>query len=790
MPNNDENGKSNTKHPKAKSAGKRSTSWKPPVWLEKGFFYMFFFVALFATVALFLWSLATFIVPLEVYSRESHRLELSNGQILQVKYPNFILGDNKPMDILLILYGKSNGTLAEFTVEIPSGLTVRKPAAQEYGKTLKLTASGLGSETEPEEIKISLVNSRIERGVWLSVEQPIVITSPQLQGEETIHIGAQTTFWAALQAIVNNPANEKNALILFIASLLSGTGTLILQYMKTQQDRVWEDQKLRRERIAGVMRDDYEEVISVFLQLREEMKTESLADLTIYEELLAESNWRDRLQVIVLKYLQEKDGAKAKRIADNLLKLCDAFNSAEDRKLFQALLVFSDLVSIMKRKQQKNLQTTDTENMLIAAKNWQDELSSIAIDLIQYFGSTSEAESNYQRLKKTLGKDSFGKDLLERSNLQHVLKTQSIDLDENDKDIFYYLNWRPLWTGAGRKPSAKTQRWLQQNGLESKSFTFSSEYAELDNHLIDGMIGLPVLEQIGGPDPAIIFAAEGMGKTAAALWWVKRCQDAATSSGSQGKIFPIYASFEVVPNIRAWMVEMSSRALIKFLSGNPRRFLNAPDNQKNAMSRLMLYHTKDVDALFSSLRNSAFASVSGETDRIIEYVKRFPCWTPDNLTVEDILSLFYLARPEGFDQIYFMWDIRSSSSHKELVRAVKEIEPLILPLARQNVVIKAFAPLTAKKALGRLVGFSAIHGIVWSDQQLRDLLDRRIERFEALWKQGTKDPTGLVVSKSNSSPRRVLLVINKLLEYVEMYLGEGDKLTQSMLNEVISGLQS
>lgn len=790
MPNDDENRKSITKPPKGKSSEKRSTSWKPPIWLEKGFFYMFFIVALFATVALFLWSLVTFITPLEIYSRESNRLELSNGQILQVQYPNFIMGDNKPVDILLILYGKSDGTLAEFTVEIPSGLTVRKPAVQEYGRTLKLTAFGPGSETEPEKIKISLVNSRIERGVWLSVEQPIIITSPQLKGEVIIQIGVQTTFWAAFHAIVNNPANEKNALILFIASLLSGTGTLILQYMKTQQDRVWEDQKLRRERIAEVMRDDYEGVISIFLRLREEMKTESLADLTIYVELLADSNWRDRLQVSALKYLQEKDGAKAKRIADNLLKLCEVFNSTEDRRLFQSLLAFSDMVSIMTRKQQKNLQTNDTENMLIAAKHWQDELSSIAIDLIQYFGSTSEAKSNYQRLKKTFGKDSFGKDLLERSNLQHVLNTQSIDLDENDKEIFYYLNWRPLWTGAERKPSAKIQRWLQRNGLESKSFTFSSEYAELDNHLIDGMIDLPVLEQISGPNPAITFAAEGMGKTAAALWWVKRCQDAATSSGSQVKIFPIYASFEIVPNIRAWLVEMSSRALIQFLSSNPRRFLNAPDNQKNAMSRLMLYHTKDADTLFSSLRSSAFTSVSGDTDRIVEYARRFPCWTPDNLTVEDILSLFYLARPEGFDQLHFMWDIRSSSSHKELVRAVKEIEPLILPLARQNVVIKAFAPLTAKKALGKLVGFSAIHDIVWTDQQLRDLLDRRIERFETLWKQGTKDPTGLVVSKSNSSPRRVILIINKLLEYVEMYLGEGDKLTQSMLNEVISGLQS
>lgn len=754
------------------------SSWKLSAWLEKCFLVLSFLVALFAIVVLILWSLVTFYIPFQTYSIETEKKDLSNGQTLRVIYPNLILGDNKPAEMILIFAGTPSCDEASFTIDIPPGLIVKKPKAQEYGTQLEVTSSGSGNDMEPEEIKISLVNARSEHGLGLSVIKRIHIKSPQMQDPISVDIGVETIFWIALQSIVNNPENEKNALILFIASLLSGAGTLILQYMKTQQDRMWEEQKSRRDRIAGVMRDDYEGVISTFLQLHEKM---GVANLTIYEELLQESNWRDKLQVSALKYLQQKDGAKAKRIADYLIKLCDAFNSKEDKKLFQSLLVFSDLVSKMKHKQLKDLEANVAENMLTATKNWQDELSSTAIDLIQYFGSTSEAKSNYQQLKKVLGEDEFGKDLLERSNLQYILKTQSIELDESDKEIFYYLNWRPLWTSVSRKPSAKALRWLQQNGVESSSFTLPSEYAELDQHLMDGMISLPVLEQIGNPYPTITFAAEGMGKTAAALWWIKKCQDAARSSGNQTKIFPIYASFEITANTREWIVETSSRAITQFISDNPRRFLNAPDIQKNAMCRLMLHHAKNAEVLCSSLRSSAFASVTGDTDRIVEYVQKSPFRALDNLSIENIISLFSFARPEGFDQIYFIWDNRSAISNEDLSHAIEEIEPLILPLAGQNVVIKVFAPLTAKKASGKIFGSSSIHDIVWSDQKLRELLDRRIDKFEALWKPGTKDPTGLVVSKANSSPRRVISIINKIFEHVEMYFEEDDKLTPTIL---------
>jgi len=325
--------------------------------------------------------------------------------------------------------------------------------------------------------------------------------------------------------------------------------------------------------------------------------------------------------------------------------------------------------------------------------------------------------------------------------------------------------------------------------MNNDSLSLGSEYAELDGKLAEAAIQHPVFERLNGPFPAIVFGDEGMGKTAAALVLTAKYQKLALSDSEESRIFPVYAPFETGVGLREWLIEKLSRALVDFTADNPRRFLNAPGAQKTAMGRLMLRYTQSVDELRLNFYSSPFGDSTGDINQVLEYLSGLHYVRADKLTKDETLNLRYLARPDAFDQVDFLWDIRSAAPHEEVIGQIKESESLALPLARQNLFIKIFAPLTAKDTLGSLAGFHSINDLVWNESQLRELIETRIKMFDALWERGIDDPTGLVVSAAGRSPRRAIQLLIALLDYVDKHLQEGEKLNKAIFDVVASTLQ-
>ncbi len=802
MPNDDQLGILETKVSRGGGVRRNRKPWIPPVWLEPVFIYIAFAVAAVAAVAFLLWILVTFVIPFNLYSRESTRLVLSNGQTLQVKYPNLVLAGETPTYINLILYGESRAVKpVSFKVKIPAGLIVVEPVEQAYSTKLDLPAPGLGSDTEPSQIKIGLLNTQSAWGLWVFKRQAIVITSSSLRHAETIYVGVETVPWVAAGRIVNGTINDKSTLILLVTGFLSGAGTLVLQYMKTQRDRLREDRHKTEDRFYEYLQEDFEGAINVFLRNKREIPEED--DTAIYQALVEQSNWYTKLSVNVRENLKKKEFHKARQIANTLRELCNLVLVPNDEEKIESQTLFELCELTLIDDPRKRILTIENAScLLISYKHWR-ELKPLITDLIHEF---TYLTTNLPIIDEVFTSDNDGLLLLKDSSIQKIILQKIIDdriantedhEDENKaaNNISRYLtldiNWRPLWSGKERELSESTLRWLSRHWYEAGSIddniSLGSEYAELDNKLRRLIIQHPVFELVHGPFPSIVFGEEGTGKTAAALWLANDYQVKAGADTKESKVFPVYAPFVSGVDITEWLVEKVARALINFTADNPRRFITASDSQKTAMGRLMLWHTQSVNALRLDFHSSPFNNDATDLEQALEYMLTLNYAMPSaKLTKEEMLNLLCMGWPDIFDQIYFLWDIRSAAPHEEVSNKIREIDGLALLLARQNLFIKIFAPLTAKNSLSNLSGFHHLpNDLTWNEPQLRQLIDARINMFEALWERGIDDPTGLVISSSiNHSPRHTVRFLIRLMDYVGEYLQEGEKLNGQIFNKL------
>lgn len=765
------------------------SSWKLSAWLEKGFLVTSFLVALFAIVALTLWSLATFFIPFQTFSIETEKIELTNGQTLRVIYPNLILGNNKPTEMILILAGTPNGDQATFTIDIPAGLIVKQPKAQEYSTQLEVISSGAGNDMEPEEIKISLVNARSEHGRDLLIRKSVVITSPQIQDPVTIEIGIETIPWIALQSIVNDPANEKNALILFIASLLSGAGTLVMQNIKTQQDRSREDQEKRKNEFREQWKEYPVDALDGFSKLDHDESEDS--EFLFKKKLVETFGWEDKLQQITLEHLKSRNHYfDAKRAAEVLHAVCGVFNShgqADNFPHSRSLAPFCKLVCEDDRKNHP-LTEEEAQYLLIVSKRW-NELKPLVTDMLHDFSMRRE---NLCIIFNKFTSEESGQ-LLRDANIHDIIEDHRRNFpdDASATSIFEVLTpdiyWRETGEGRERRLSDKVLRWLFScfSELVDADFSLGSEYAELEDRSKQSVMEFPVFGQIKNPDTMIVFGGEGVGKTTSALWLM----DQYTTS-TKADMFPVYAPYESGAELKDWIIGMIARALISFTADNPRKFIASPDSRKTAMGRLMLWHARTLETLRFNLYSSSKNRSTTDIEQVVEYIRKFkPSKTPTKMTKDEMLSFLYLAYPAGFEQICFLWDIPASSPHEDVINKIKEMAALAVSLSRQNVAVKIFAPLTAKEAVGDLGVIRQAGDLIWNNDQLIKLLNRKMkDKFETLWDRGVEDLAGNLVQASDSSPRRLVRLLLRLMDHVDgRQIQDGETLKKTDFDQAFSG---
>lgn len=155
-----------------------------------------------------------------------------------------------------------------------------------------------------------------------------------------------------------------------------------------------------------------------------------------------------------------------------------------------------------------------------------------------------------------------------------------------------------------------------------------------------------------------------------------------------------------------------------------------------------------------------------------------------------MLNMLFMAMPDLFDQICFLWDIPSSSPQDEVAIKLKEMHGLALDLAKQNVFIKVFAPQTAKQPLPNSTVFrSTNNSLIWEEAHLRTLIENRIDKFNLLWEKSKVNPIQLVVDTSGGSPRRLIKILIRLMDYVDDNLNEDEKLNSSMFEQVRLSLE-
>ena len=787
MPNNDQNGKPNTTSPRGISARKHSASWNPPVWLEKSFFYTFLVVAAVASIALILWILVTISVPLNIYSREIKNKELTNGQTLRVIYPNLIPGDNKPVDVILILSGSPIGEKASFTITIPSGLTVRQPKAQEYSTQLELASSGSGNSTEPEELRMSLVNSRSEHGLGLMVGRPIVISSPQMQSSLPIDIGVETVPWIAVQAIIDNPANEKNALILLIASLLSGAGTLILQYVNRQRDRSREDQEKRKNEFREQLRENPVDALDVFSNLPRDDAEDS--EFSTKKSVVDAFGWEDKLQQIILEKLKSREHYfDAKRAAEVLEAICSISGDHDQPGKYQysqSLAPFCILVCLDDRKKHA-LAAEEAECLLNVSKRWH-ELKPLVSEMLHDFAVLRE---NLSVINQYVAPSQDGQQLLRDANLNDSIDVHRTMFPEDMSAaslyefLTYDIHWRKTTLGNERKLSDTILRWLFACFSEpvDTEFSLGAEYAESEDRSRQAVMELPVFDQILKSDSVIVFGGEGTGKTASVLWLMDQYR-ASTRAG----VFPVYAPYESGRDLRDWVVETIARALIHFTADNPQKFISSNDSRKIAMGWLMLWHTGNLETLRFELYISSENRNVTDIEHVIEYLRKFqPPEMQGKLSKDDVFRYLYLARPAGFEHTYFLWDIPASVPVDEVVHKIQDMADFAKSLSRQNVVVKIFAPLTAKEVAADLGSIRHAGDLTWDEEMLIELLNKKMkDKFETLWDRSVDDPARNFVRAAECSPRRLVKLLLRLTDYVDQrHTQEEETLNISVFNEL------
>jgi hypothetical protein len=207
----------------------------------------------------------------------------------------------------------------------------------------------------------------------------------------------------------------------------------------------------------------------------------------------------------------------------------------------------------------------------------------------------------------------------------------------------------------------------------------------------------------------------------------------------------------------------------------------------------MLWHARSLEALRLNLYSSTSKhNNAADVEQVMEYLKRLKLPKPQaKLTQDDMLSSLHLAYPAEFEQIWFLWDIPASSPQEDVVSRLKEMTSLAVPLSQQNVIVKIFAPLFAKKddVINHLGGIRHVDDLTWDDDQLGKLLNKKMkDKFETLWDRGVSDPAGNLIRAAEYSPRRLVRFLWRLIDRVDgRNLPDGELLNQSDFDQWLPG---
>lgn len=768
-----------------------------------------------AVVFAILWVVTSSYAPYGSY-KALQEIDMGSGQYFKIEYPKLVLADGTPKNLILTLNApidKNKNVVLTFPEEI------RLSGFQENASVRKVTREF--ADTNGRIIKITFYHSKTVKGIWPYSYQIVEIKSAYLDNDRYVKIRMETISWARIRDFVNSSVGDKSPLILLASGLISWAGTYLLQFIKDKRERQKDFEQQQRED-----RKKYEEDLLSSFQKNPvlavkgfigDCKKEGYKDFqSIYAKLEISSCHRIMIENIFICW-QARNLLEAKSIIEDLKIFEKNFSSSDEN--------FPEKVIIVDRLHEMIDDTKDTRVdfsiILKAFTLWGDVLKPTLIPIIRKEVETPANLLDMQNIFKA--DDAHGTTLLRDAKIQNKLiwywedseriltENESVTFTENQKkqakderssaakDLYRRLStkpiWKPLWQQKETRRSERMNKWLKSNDPEFTDFSFGEELAELDGESLnrkkektesfERWAEHPSLENIWRAKPLLLFAREGMGKTASAYYLVDICRYPKPEKYTGA--FPVYATFQNNLDAKEWIVASVAQALVDFISENPRRFLDAEFAQRVAMSRLILSYTGTLDRVRVNFMRSGHTSNDDWSQILVQLKELFPQPAfKKKITDADVKDLLDKARPDGFSRTFFILDVSSMSMSSERFGVIKELGHFILPLMQADFFIKAFLPVELKAGFDKTL--LEIFGVdlEWSEQLLQEMLRLRFERFTTVCdnRRTVTAPFELIAATSSYSPRRAIRYGNALMHYAEENLMDFQKLDASAFEMV------
>jgi hypothetical protein len=348
--------------------------------------------------------------------------------------------------------------------------------------------------------------------------------------------------------------------------------------------------------------------------------------------------------------------------------------------------------------------------------------------------------------------------------------------------------WRSSEFPQTREPSdTKELNWLRTIDTKFSYNPFVPLKAELDQNLMNYFIYPAVIDPqaslVRGTQPTVLYSNLGSGQTTTALILANDYQNS-RERGVKGEIFPVYLPLSVALSSELdvsfylnIIIKGLSEALINFLTINPYTFLEHYENQKFAIAYLLTYSAGSTQSLDILLRQTPLSNdnIGGHLrKRLLEKSQDIPKRFVASQEVQ--LEMLRWARPSGFAHTYMLLDLSvDSSSQTSAIEAAKQLQPLLnlmAPLAKVDVYLKLFLPLTLKQTLSipRRITSTTLE---WTAQDLRKLLKQRLncagsqlDSLDTLFDPDARasDPTEQLIAASEHCPGRLIELIDQLLK--------------------------
>jgi hypothetical protein len=790
-------------NPMAGYFGKREQTKQPqivPEFLLNLFTDLLMYIAVASAVAAILlaclWLITSWYTPYENY-KNSTLVETNDGKELRIEYPKRILANEKSAILTITLTGTID-IAKTIEIELPSEMRLLGARSSASQRTVSRDFRLINSKF-PQTVKVEFFHSRTVQGFGWYRNKDVIIKSQNLSFEPVIiNMEMETFRWAAIREFINSSVDDKSPLILLVSGLISWAGTYLLQFVKDKREQQKEieqkrneDREKYKEDLLKKFPDNPVLVVRNFVEQCKKGSTGEFIDIYSQLEILG---YHHILTKAIFTLWRNRNFDEARQIREDISALRSTFSSNLFSKEIQLL---EQLEVIMPPSVNSEITTQKLKCLLDSYTCW-GELKPLLLPVIE---KSIDSPRSLPLINSVLGASvESGHILLKDAKIQNKIQKYLENPDQLEEDelkaarelysiLSIPITWRPLWQSKQVKISPKVYSWLKSHDCDPSRASFGSEFVELDKEFEDHPVNHPILSQMGFAKPVVVFGKEGVGKTATAYYLINMCQNPGPEEYNGA--FPMYANFQYMPNIRVWLIDAVSRSLIDFVSDNPRRFLDADSKQKIAMGRLMLRQARTVEALRITFRRSGHVANDdwGQILSQLDGMNKYPLGK--ELNNADVMDLLFMARPDGFDRVYFVLDVGSMHLPSKSIEAIEELVELMFPLARIDFFLKAFLPVNLKPQFKNTLMDSFSEELTWDDHLLRELIQTRFERFAAVCDKHTvRDPLGLIVAAAQGSPREIVKFGNGLVRYAEDRLKEFEKLDMKAFSAVRSTINT